>query len=54
MKLNIVYGHEMDAVCIEIKYSTVFLLGFENKLLLLQIIFDEKKFCLIKQTKTKK
>lgn len=55
MKLNNVYRHEMAyfnvyAVYIEIKYSTVILLGFENKLLLLQIVFDEKKRCL-KQTK---
>lgn len=45
MKLYNVYRHEMDAVYIEIKYSTTyfFLLGLENKLLLLQIVFDEKK-----------
>lgn len=35
MKLNIVYGHEITVL-----FS---LLGFENKLLLLQIVFDENK-----------
>lgn len=42
MKLKNVYRQKKDAVYIEIKYCTVFL-GFENKLLLLQIVFNEKK-----------